>query len=110
MSLTDLELRDLRAQGRAFIDAVGREDADLINVIYRRVGERFRVDAPHALAVVLAEQLLTAHKRLAASVDQGTQYAEAYLDEKRRVAELRGLLAEAAAAAAARREKRKVAA
>ena len=89
MSLTGEQLAALRAESRAFINAVGREDATALQQISLGVSDRFRVDGGFALAVVLAEEVLRGRERLAASQEQATQFAEAFMDQKRRVKELR---------------------
>lgn len=104
MSLTEMDIVNLRPQLVAFTVAVANEDAATIDRVYREIRTGFQVDPAHAMAVMLADEVKATRERWARTSSEATQYAAAYLDEKRKVRELRDLLDAKAEAAPKRRK------
>lgn len=96
--LTNEELREIRPHMLAMVESVSREDLASIEAVYRAVSAH-RVEPAHALAVMLADEVLRLRGNLAKAIEDGTKYAEAYLEEQRKVRELRGILNAKVAAA-----------
>lgn len=82
------DLIRLRAFVAPFLSAVAAEDAQMIDRIYSDIRAALRCDPAHALADALRQS----RESLARAHADGTEYASAYLDQKRRVAELRSIL------------------
>ena len=99
----------MRAYVGAIIPAVEDEDLDRISRVYQQLQETFQVDGPHAVAMILAEQIATERRawkeRVYAAQAESLRYQEAYLDEKRRVKELRSILDARAASSTAGQRK-----
>jgi len=94
-------VNQMRAYAAAIIPAVEDEDADRIANVYQALRETFNVDGPHAVAVILADQIRVERQRwrerLLNAQSETLRFQEAYLDERRRVRELRALLDRTAA-------------
>lgn len=97
----------------AFVNAVAAEDAGAVSNVYAQVQARFGVDGPQAVAVLCAdlvreERARTVQTRalLAAANQEAATNGAAYLDEKRRVAELRDILNKKTAASTAKKERK----
>lgn len=100
--LSDADVIRLRPHSADLVHAVKRLDADDVAGVMRRVRAELRVDPGWALAVVLADEVLRLQGALARVNEEASQYATAYLDQKRRVGELREILGMRAADVAAK--------
>ncbi|WP_198677454.1 hypothetical protein [Leucobacter luti] len=96
-----------------FVNAVEVGDPEAITSVYAQVASRFGVDGPQAVAVLCADLLREERAKtdrmrgfLAAANHEAAVNGQAYLTEKRRVAELRDILNERAAASTAKRERK----
>ncbi|MFV0432832.1 MAG: hypothetical protein ACK5LO_02445 [Leucobacter sp.] len=100
----------MRAYVGAIIPAVEDKDADRIAAVYRELQSRFGVDGPHAVAMILAEQIRVERgkwrDRLIAAQSETLRFQDAYLDEKRRVGELRSILDQRAATSPAKQQRK----
>lgn len=106
--LTDSELDAMRPAAGRMVAAVDAGDMSAIERIYGELAGKYRVANPgHAVAVLLAVEAMQWRDRFAESVAEGTRYASAYMDEKRRVTELRDLLMKKTAASTAKNPNRK---
>lgn len=100
--MTPAETDRLRVLAVQIIDAVDGHDIGKIRAVYRDIEATFQVDGPHAVVMVLADQILTERRqhRLRLAYEQGEtlRFQTEYLDQKRRVSELRAILDRSAAA------------
>ncbi|QIK63812.1 hypothetical protein G7068_11900 [Leucobacter viscericola] len=79
-----------------FVAAVRNGDADDVEAVCSEVAHRFGVCGPQALAVLTAGVLIEQQAIAARASREATRYAEAYMEQKNKVTELRGLLDTAA--------------
>lgn len=96
-----------------FVNAVEVGDPDTVAAVYEQVASRFGVDGPQAVAVLCADMLREERAKtdrmrgfLAAANEEAAVNGQAYLNEKRKVAELRDILNQKAAASTAKRERK----
>lgn len=109
MTITDEVAREMRPHAVRFIHAVTARDMPAIDRVYREVSAVYGVADPgHAMAVLVADLLQSEQSRwrgmVARAQDETLQFQEAYLDQKRRVQELRARDDAAAAAAPERKD------
>ncbi len=108
--MTDDLLAELSGFLPRLISAVEIRDYDAVVTIYRDVQTDVGVPGGHALTVVLAETLRVEREKhraqLARLNSELTRTSAAYLDQRRKVGELRGILDARAAASTANRANR----
>lgn len=109
----DREVMLARPMVLQFVNAVEVGDPDAIAVVYAQVSARFGVDGPQAVAVLCADLLSEERAKtermrgfLAAANHEAAVNGQAYLNEKRRVTELRDILHQKTAASTAKRERK----
>ena len=111
--IDDREVMLARPMVLQFVNAVEVGDPDAVAAVYGEVSARFGVDGPQAVAVLCADLLREERAKtdrmrgfLAAANHEAAVNGQAYLNEKRRVAELRDILNQKAAASTAKQERK----
>lgn len=108
--VSEREIQEMLPKIGLFVAAVDDVDSAAVERIYRELEAEFGVDGQRAVAVLCAELVLRerdalrqVRAALAREQAETEKFAAAYLDQKRRVGELRSILDHRAAQAPERR-------